>query len=285
MALITPEGKIIEYALKFQFKATNNEIEYEAVIAGLQLCKALEAKRISLKTDSQLVVNQISGEFEAREENMQKHLQKTQELISEFEDVHVERLPRSQNEQADALSKLGSSSMQNLKRSVLVEVKSLSSIHENTTFVFYTGSGDVLDWMKDIIQYKESGELPADPIPTRMVKLKSTQFCMIDRELYKKAKNGLLLKCVTPSEADYILKEVHERCCGHHLGGRAVAHKAIIIGYYCPTTIEDAKTLVQRCEKCQKYAPNSSQPTSELKYIHNPIPFAQWGLDLLGPFK
>ena len=50
--MITPEGKVIEYALKFQFKATNNEAEYEVVNAGLQLCKALEARRVSLKTNS-----------------------------------------------------------------------------------------------------------------------------------------------------------------------------------------------------------------------------------------
>ena len=76
---------------------------------------------------------------------MQKYLKKAQELISWFESVHVERLPRSQNEQADALSKLGSSSMQNLKWSVLVEVKPVSSIHEDTTSVFNIGSRDLSD--------------------------------------------------------------------------------------------------------------------------------------------
>ena len=75
--VITPEGKVIEYALKFQFKATNNEVEYKAVIARLQLCKALEARRVSLKTDSQLVLNQILGEYEVRDANMQKYLKKT----------------------------------------------------------------------------------------------------------------------------------------------------------------------------------------------------------------
>ena len=67
---------------------------------------------------------------------------------------------------------------------------------------------------------------------------------MIDGELYKKAKNGPLLKCVMPSEADYILREVHQGCCGHHLEARALAHKAIRIGYYWPTTTEDARNLV-----------------------------------------
>lgn len=61
VVLISPEGKTIEYALKFLFRATNNEAEYEAAIAGLQLCKALEAKHVKLKMDSQLVVNQILG--------------------------------------------------------------------------------------------------------------------------------------------------------------------------------------------------------------------------------
>ena len=93
------------------------------------------------------------------------------------------------------------------------------------------------------------------------------------------------LKFLTPFEAYYILKEVHEGCCGHHLGARALAHKAFRIGYYWPTITEDARIMVQRCEKCQKFAPNIIPPTSELKYIHNLVLFAQWGLDLLGPFK
>ena len=98
---------------------------------------------------------------------MQKYLKKTQELISGFEAVHVERLPRSENEQSDALSKLGISSMQNLKRLVLVEVKSLSAIHEDAISVFNVGSKHIPDWMKDIIQYKETGDLPSDPILAR----------------------------------------------------------------------------------------------------------------------
>ena len=40
----------------------------------------------------------------------------------------------------------------------------------------------------------------------------------------------------------------------------------------------------EKCEKCQKFGPNINTPSNELKFIHNPIPFTQWGLDLLGPF-
>ena len=152
--------------------------------------RALEARRVSLKTDPQLVVNQILGEFEARDENMQKYLKKAQELISEFDIVHVEGLSRSQNEQTDALSKLGSFSIQNLKRSLLVEVKPLNAIHEDATSVFNISSKNIPVWMGDIIQYKIIGDLLADPILARKLKLKALQFSMVDGELYKKAKNG-----------------------------------------------------------------------------------------------
>ena len=64
VVLIYPEGKIIEYALKFQFRATNNEAEYEVAIAGLQLCRALEAKHVRLRMDSQLIRSQESTRLE-----------------------------------------------------------------------------------------------------------------------------------------------------------------------------------------------------------------------------
>ena len=112
------------------------------------------------------------------------------------------------------------------------------------------GSKDMPDWMRAIVQYKETGVLLIDSMLARKLKLKSLQFCMVDGELYKKAKNGPLLKCVTPSEADYILRKVHEGYCVHHLGARALAHKAIRIGYYWLTATKDARCLVQKCEKC-----------------------------------
>ena len=63
--------------------------------------------------------------------------------------------------------------MQNLKSSVLDEVKPLSAIHEDVTFVFNVGSKDIPDWMTNIIQYKETGDLLANSILTRKLKLKA----------------------------------------------------------------------------------------------------------------
>ena len=46
----------------------------------------------------------------------------------------------------------------------------------------------------------------------------------------------------------------------------------------------ESKELVKKCDKCQKFAPVIHQPSRDLQLIMNPLPFAQWGLDILGPF-
>ncbi|KAM1786961.1 hypothetical protein ACFX14_039537 [Malus domestica] len=57
LVLTTPDKVAMEYALRFKFKASNNEVEYEALLVGLRLAKHLGVKRIDIFSDSQLVVN------------------------------------------------------------------------------------------------------------------------------------------------------------------------------------------------------------------------------------
>ena len=63
VAMISPTGLRLQAALRFDFSTSNNEAEYEALIAGLRLAKAVGAKRVEVYSDSQLVVNQVSGEY------------------------------------------------------------------------------------------------------------------------------------------------------------------------------------------------------------------------------
>ena len=61
-------------ALRFGFKASNNEVEYKALIAGLELAKELKVESLDIFSDSQLVVCQINDEYQAREEKMAAYL-------------------------------------------------------------------------------------------------------------------------------------------------------------------------------------------------------------------
>ena len=68
--LISLEREILKYAVRLQFSATNNEVEYEALLTGLNLAKALEVKNFIIQADSQLIIGQAKGDYEAKEERM-----------------------------------------------------------------------------------------------------------------------------------------------------------------------------------------------------------------------
>ena len=70
LILTSPEGKDIEYALRFGFQASKNEAEYEVVIAGLNLAHSLEVDQLEVYSDSQLVVRQIKDTYEVKSGRM-----------------------------------------------------------------------------------------------------------------------------------------------------------------------------------------------------------------------
>ena len=121
LILTSPEGIDIEYALRFGFHTSNNEAEYEAVIAGLNLAHSLEVDQLEVYSDSQLVVRQIEDTYEAKSERMILYLQKVRDLLKKFVLVRVKHVPRAENSRADALAKLATASQEDLGRSTPVE--------------------------------------------------------------------------------------------------------------------------------------------------------------------
>ncbi|RVW21315.1 hypothetical protein CK203_114344 [Vitis vinifera] len=65
--------------------------------------------------------------------------------------------------------------------------------------------------------------------------------------------------------------------------GRSLAHRAHSQGYYWPTMKKDVAAYVKKCDKCQRYAPIRHMPSTTLKSISGPWPFAQWGMDIVRP--
>ena len=71
---MSPEKVVIEKSLRLDFSATNNEAEYEALLEGMAMVQRMGGKSIKLFSDSRLVVGQVRGEFEAKDERMQRYL-------------------------------------------------------------------------------------------------------------------------------------------------------------------------------------------------------------------
>nr|XP_023875028.1 uncharacterized protein LOC111987544 [Quercus suber] len=74
VVLQSPKGDKLKHKVRLQYQATNNEVEYEAFLKGLELAKFVEAKSILVLGDSQLIIGQVNGMYEAKKERMRKYL-------------------------------------------------------------------------------------------------------------------------------------------------------------------------------------------------------------------
>lgn len=92
------------------------------------MARRLEASRILIYSNSQLIVNQITEEYQAKDVRMKKYLSKPKALLPRFEESLIKQIPRSENSNADALVKLTSAYDTDLARSIPVKILDASSI-------------------------------------------------------------------------------------------------------------------------------------------------------------
>ncbi|GKA77232.1 reverse transcriptase domain-containing protein [Tanacetum coccineum] len=249
----TQEEKEFTYALRFEFTATNNEAEYEALIAGLRIAARMGVRNLEANVDSRLVANHVLGEYVAKEDNMIRYLDKTKSLIQGFDRFTIRQVPRGDNKKADALSKIASTSFAHLSKQVLVEILKYKSISEMEISTVIEEQDPT--WMTPIIEFISKGTLPHEQKDARRI---------------------------TP--ADYVLREIHAGSCSMHSGPRSVVARALRSGYYWPTMHRDARDMIKKCNDCQVHRPIPRQPQQELTPITSPWPFHKWGIDIAGPF-
>ncbi|XP_074348962.1 uncharacterized protein LOC141687835 [Apium graveolens] len=130
LILQSPDGFMIEYALKLDFQTMNNEAEYKTLIADLGLARATRDENLKVCGDSRLVVAQFNGEFEAKEDTMVKYLRVVKEIMTQFDEWYAEHVPREENTIDDALSQFFSSEIENYLRSIYFRVLKTSTIHD-----------------------------------------------------------------------------------------------------------------------------------------------------------
>ena len=121
LVLISLEKLTIEKSLRLGFSATNNKAEYKALLEGMSMVQRMGGKTVKMFSDSSLVVGQVKGELEARDERMQGYLSQVRHLQSGFESFTLLHVPRSGNTHADSLATLATSLVQNLPRVILIE--------------------------------------------------------------------------------------------------------------------------------------------------------------------
>ena len=140
-------------------------------------------------------------------------------------------------------------------------------------------------WMDPIMLFLKEDILLEEKSKADKVRRKALRFWLFeDQKLYKRLFSGPYLLCIHLEATKLLLEELHERIYGSHIGGRSLSHRAITQGYWWPNMQKEAQGYARKCDHCQRFALNIHQLGGVLNPLSSPRPFAQWGLDIVGPF-
>jgi hypothetical protein len=152
---------------------------------------------------------------------------------------------RIENERADALARLGSATDEKIsasKQRVIILDK--PSVDDLGSVMQISDTYEIPEWARNVVEYLKNGQLPNDKKEARKIQMQSARYTLVDENLYRRGYTLPLLKCLSTTEAKYVLKEIHEGVCGSHTGGRILAHKVVRAGYYWRTMNQESMEMV-----------------------------------------
>ena len=290
LVFISPLGVRIRYAIWLHFPASNNAVEYEALINGLHIAIELGIKRLDVRGDSRLIIDQVMKESSCHDPRMDAYCKAVRRLEEKFNGLELNHVLRKYNEAADALAKMASERtmvppdvfVSNLyKPSVDYKDDGGSDTHPVDSGLDPEAStaheleamdiepeppapDDLPDWRYPLLQRLIDGTLPSDQAEARRVARRAKPFLLLGREMYKRSPSGVLMRCITRQEGVKLLEDIHSGACGHHVAPRTLVGNAFRQGFYWPTAVADATQIVRTCEGCQFYARQIHLPAQAL---------------------
>ncbi|XP_050877321.1 uncharacterized protein LOC127081078 [Lathyrus oleraceus] len=212
--------------------------------------------------------------------------------------VYIRHKPRIENMIANDLAQVASGykiSKENLHKVIKVRGRVVETIliplDLEKTKLGYADEGnlEVLaidnltdeDWRKPIVEYLQNATVSTD----RKTRYRALSYVLLGSELFKKSSKGILLKCLSESEAYFALSTVHSGVCGAHQVGHKMKWFLFRQGMYWPTMLKDYIEFTKGFQECQVHAGIQHVPASELHSIIKPWPFRGWALDLIGEIR
>ncbi|KAL0412323.1 UNVERIFIED_CONTAM: hypothetical protein Sradi_1434000 [Sesamum radiatum] len=170
--LTTPQGDDMEFAIKFEFKVSNNEAEYKVMVLYMRMAQDAGVSHLLAYYDSQLVVRQVNGEDEAKEESMVQNLQQIKELKTSFKSFQLHQISIEENIKTDSLSKLASALKDCKTRRITVQHLPQPRI----PLAIQPVSSSNNDWRTPIIRWIDEGHLPEDRWEATKIKNRAIHF-------------------------------------------------------------------------------------------------------------
>jgi ribonuclease HI len=250
LLFISPLGKHLRYVLRLHFPASNNVAEYEALINRLHIAIELGVQRLDARGDSQLVIDQVMKNSHCHDPKMEAYCDEVRCLEDKFYRLELNHVSRRYNETADELAKIASGRttvppdvfsrdlhQPFVKTDDTPEPKEASAQPEAPS----APEGEALrveeerngvtpnrNWQTPYLQYLHQGELPLDRAEARRLARRAKSFVLLGdgKELYHRSPSGILQRCISITEGQELLQEIHSGACGHHAAPQALVGNA-----------------------------------------------------------
>jgi ribonuclease HI len=255
--LMSPQGVMYSFSIRLPVPCTNNLAEYEAVRRGMELLLEAGVEAVEVFGDSKLVISQLTEVYICEIESLFLLWMRCRELMTQFRYINFYWIPRSQNAEANDLAQKASG---------------YKAIPDKADFpVQFLKTGD---WRADIFNYLKD---PAQGAHKR-IRYKTINYVLMGDDMFYRTLEGLLLKCLGPTEANRLLHEVHEGAYGTHQSAYKMKWLIRRSGYYWPAVLEDCFKYYKRCQRFGKIQMVSA---SVMNPIIKPWPFRGWGMDMI----
>src|SRR3954463_5795954 len=219
IVLISTRDHVILHAFSLIEPCTNNVAEYNALLIGLQLAHQLGVRNLQGYGDSELVVNQLRGEYEVRSDDLIPYFNSALQMAEQFEGFYIGHVPRRDNTHADALAGLATSLCLQAgeHQNILVCARSLfhpkwtspkDPLNPDTIIPLLkssniAASSVTLDWRIPFIDYIMYNIRADDQKLAASVRKKAVRlhYNPESQTLYYVTRDGIMLRCLSPSEA------------------------------------------------------------------------------------
>ncbi|XP_017973143.1 PREDICTED: uncharacterized protein LOC108661378 [Theobroma cacao] len=282
VVLVSPEGDHYPVIAKLNFYCTNNVVEYEVCVMGLQAAIERKIHVLEVYGDFTLVIYQLRGEWETRDSKLVRYHKYVSKLMENFDKICFTHLPREENQMADALATLAAM----FKVGTNVKIQPIM-INLRECPAHCSGVEEEVDekpWYHDIVHYLKFQQYPEQSSENdkKTIRRLAMNFFLDGDILYKRSRDQVFFRCMDSAEARRIVEEVHEGICGGHVSRHMLVRQILRSGYYWLTLETDCMDFARKCHKCQIYADRIHTLANSLNVLTSPWPFSMWGMDVIG---